>query len=252
MSRQVEHPNLSAATGRPYARLPTAHEPLVGRRTRRSPLVRLAAFVARAVDAQACTITLERGEASGKGNRHSWPASSKAGMRSASSRAEANRSAVATGRGGLPEPSGLNQASGVNGGARKCTRAIRAPITVGGKALGSIEVFVSNSRPEFDARDLDRLEMAALFVGKSIQVIQLQDVLRSRLAQLALAQSQRPLAIGSATSILGQGQMAKILARTFYREMANSGFDYKQIIDAATGIISELTRSLAQPQAATQ
>jgi hypothetical protein len=47
-----------------------------------------------------------------------------------------------------------------------------------------------------------------------------------------------------AQSIQNPSQLSKLLARSFYREMTRAGFDFNQIIGAATEIISELASNV--------
>jgi hypothetical protein len=45
-------------------------------------------------------------------------------------------------------------------------------------------------------------------------------------------------------SIQNPSQLSKMLARSFYTEMTRAGFDFSQIIGAATEIISELASNV--------
>jgi len=116
------------------------------------------------------------------------------------------------------------------------------PVQIDGLAIGEVRI----DRPKCVALDNPRLlAIFALFIGKSIQAAQLQAVLRSRFAQLALAQSAgRTLGDAVALSSQNPNQVARILAKSFYRELASAGFSVRQIINAATEIISEVSASL--------
>ncbi len=85
----------------------------------------------------------------------------------------------------------------------------------------------------------------ALVIAKLIQVIQLQNILNSRFAQIALAQSVnsatvKPLMIPAHH----QNRIAKIVAKSFYREMKKAGFGPNQIIITASEILSHLSENL--------
>jgi hypothetical protein len=138
--------------------------------------------------------------------------------------------------GGVPaDPSSLKP--------RVLDSGIRAlPLQVDGLAIGEVHV----DGPRGLAFDNPRLlAIFALFVGKSIQAAQLQAVLRSRFAQLALAQSAgKTLGDGVALSSQNPNRVARILAKSFYRELAGAGFSVQQIINAATEILSEVNASL--------
>lgn len=128
-------------------------------------------------------------------------------------------------------------------GQSKCFVAV--PITIADKVIG----IMNFSNPE-DGRtlcvtDLNRAVSVALLVGKSIQVIELQKILQSRFLQVSLAREAQSL-VGSAIAPLSQDpeRMAKIVAKTFYREMTRVGFDARHIVNAATEIISLLNQNL--------
>jgi GAF domain-containing protein len=91
--------------------------------------------------------------------------------------------------------------------ARRLTQGARslisAPISVDGRIIGVINVSDPELSRPFNLHDLSLLEMAALFIGKSIQVIQLQDVLNSRFAQLALAR-EAEATVGGAVAALSE------------------------------------------------
>ncbi|BBP05261.1 GAF domain-containing protein [Sulfuriferula plumbiphila] len=120
-----------------------------------------------------------------------------------------------------------------------------APISVNRKPIGVINLSEPNSATPFTQADLALLEIVALFVGKSIQAVQLQNLLNSRFAQIALVQDAEK-AIGGVmlSSAYDTDKMAKIVAKSFFREMTQAGFGSSQIIQAASEIISQLSSSL--------
>jgi signal transduction protein with GAF and PtsI domain len=124
---------------------------------------------------------------------------------------------------------------------------ISAPILVNGKIIGVVNVNGPQHGRPFNLGDLNLLDIVALFVGKTIQVIQLQNILNSRFTQISLAQDADKT-IGDALSNAGQNpdQIAKIVAKSFYREMTKAGFGPSQIINASSEIISELSKSLGK------
>jgi len=85
----------------------------------------------------------------------------------------------------------------------------------------------------------------ALLVGKSVQVSQLQGLLKSRFAQMAVVSEAQGLLAGAFTAeSLDTGKVVKMVAKTFYREMTKAGFRREHIVSAATEIISLLSESL--------
>jgi L-methionine (R)-S-oxide reductase len=158
--------------------------------------------------------------------------SSKQGPREAGMRTAANRRRA-------PDDVDAKADAGGGGGSM-----IAAPIWVKNRVIGVINLNARQDGRPFDGEDLQLLEVIALFAGRTIQVVQLQNLMQSRFAQIALAES-------AAKSAVLQGnvqpeQVAKIVAKTFYKEMTRAGFSPNQIIQTATEIISELTDSLGK------
>lgn len=116
-----------------------------------------------------------------------------------------------------------------------------SPIMIDANVIGVVNIN-GRSHP-FRMEDLKALEIIAMFMGKAIQVFQLRGVLNSRFAQMSLLGSNEKV-----EKLVWEAQhpekMAKILAKSFYKEMARSGFSSAQIINAATEIISELSGTL--------
>ncbi|MES1998419.1 MAG: GAF domain-containing protein [Pseudomonadota bacterium] len=119
------------------------------------------------------------------------------------------------------------------------------PIRAEGSTIGVMNVTHPGSASAFSASDLAMLEIIALLTGKAIQTVHLQNLLNSRFAQIALAQ-EADNAIGGVmlATAYDTDKMARIVARTFFREMTQAGFGSKQIIQAASEIISQLSGSL--------
>lgn len=122
---------------------------------------------------------------------------------------------------------------------------ISSPITINGRIIGVVNVSGHLQGRAFRMDDLNLLDVIALFIGKAIQVVQLQNILNSRFAQLALVQSaEKDLGGTLASAVQNPDQVAKILAKSFYKEMTRAGFGSSQIINAASEIIAQLSGSL--------
>lgn len=112
-----------------------------------------------------------------------------------------------------------------------------APIRIEGRTVGVANVAGTG----FTQADLALFEVICLFIGKSVQVAQLQHLLDSRFAQQALAQE----ADGVAPSTYRNPEdVARILARSFYKELVRGGFEAPQIVGAASEIIDQLNNKL--------
>ena len=119
------------------------------------------------------------------------------------------------------------------------------PVPVAGAPAGVLNISGPLGRSSFSTADLAYAELAAVLVGRAIQMGRLDRLLDSRLAQMAftLEGTQDACSVVS-LSAHEPDRVAGMLARAFYREMRHCGFSPNQIIHAAGEIISELTSSL--------
>jgi L-methionine (R)-S-oxide reductase len=125
-----------------------------------------------------------------------------------------------------------------------------APISVDAKIVGMVNACAPLGAP-FTQKDLLLLDVIALFIGKSIQVDQLQTILNSRFMQLALMQEVEGR-VGTAiasTAYQNPYQVARILAKSLFKEMTKAGFASAQIIGAASEIIAQLNGTLQRHSA---
>lgn len=122
---------------------------------------------------------------------------------------------------------------------------LACPVMLAGQPAGVLNVSAPVDRLSFSAADMDNAELAARLVGRVIQVTRLERLLDSRFAQMAFALEGAPDAASvTALSAHNPDKVAKMLAKSFYKEMRHCGFTPNQIIHAAGEIISELTGSL--------
>jgi L-methionine (R)-S-oxide reductase len=81
-----------------------------------------------------------------------------------------------------------------------------APIHVDARVVGVVNVCGAQGKDAFTETDLHLLDVLALFIGKSIQVLQLQGLLDSRFAQLALLREvEGSVAAGDTGQVVLQG-----------------------------------------------
>lgn len=120
-----------------------------------------------------------------------------------------------------------------------------APIHIDGKVVGVVNLCGAQDKVAFNRADLALLDVIALFIGKSIQVQQLQGLLDSRFAQLALLQEvQEKVGASVRTAYQNPDDVAKILAKSFFKEMTKAGFGSSQIVYAASELIDQLNNNL--------
>jgi len=130
---------------------------------------------------------------------------------------------------------------------------ICVPIMIGDKVIGVLNISNPKDGRHFTVEDLNLAVFIAILTGKSIQVIQLQNLLRSRYIQLAIARengSTRQVALAAISH--DPAKISKILAKSFYKEMASAGFGSDHIVSAATEIISQLNHNLAKHKSHTE
>ncbi|MBT1070910.1 GAF domain-containing protein [Pelotalea chapellei] len=124
---------------------------------------------------------------------------------------------------------------------------ICVPIIISGKVIGVLNVSNPVDNRCFDYNDLNLSVFVTLLIGRSVQVIQLQNLLKSRFAQMAIIQETGAVMDSVLdTENYDADMLVKMLSKSFYREMTKAGFTKNHIIKAATEIISQLHESLAR------
>jgi hypothetical protein len=122
---------------------------------------------------------------------------------------------------------------------------LACPVLLAGRPAGVLNLSLPLDRPSFSTADLACAELAAVLIGRAIQVGRLDRMLDSRFAQMAFTLEGATDACSVVSlSTHDPDKVAKMLARGFYREMRHCGFTPNQVIHAAGEIISELTSSL--------
>ena len=133
----------------------------------------------------------------------------------------------------------------LNGGHRSL---ISAPIPLDGKPIGVINVDSPVDGRVLSKDDLRLVNLFALYVGKSLHVVQLQNALNSRLLQYALAREATEaghLRDGRPVSPDPE-RLIKLVAKSVYRELRSGGFSPAQIIGVASAVMDELREAIAK------
>lgn len=125
---------------------------------------------------------------------------------------------------------------------------ICAPIPVAGRVRGVLNL----SRPQpFTHDDLALACIAGLLLGLALELARIQDLLRSRFAHRAMAEELREHPEMDAGSLgADAGRMARVLGRTFFRELRSAGYGSDHILTAATEVIGELGRDIGNSRKA--
>jgi L-methionine (R)-S-oxide reductase len=119
------------------------------------------------------------------------------------------------------------------GGSFICT-----PVLVGSHVIGVMNLSNRAGAAPFDDSDLALAEIVAALIGKSVQVERLQTLIRSRVAHMSLAREEKDVAARLAAGAVPPARVAKLLAKSFFRDLSSAGFEPGQIIEAATEIIT--------------
>ena len=126
---------------------------------------------------------------------------------------------------------------------------ISAPVWLADKVIGVINVSNRQDNYSFSGEDLKLLEIFALFIGKSIQIFELQNILKSRFIELAVAKEMQ----GKEESIRDNitpdpAKLSKIVAKAIFRELDNGGFGANQIISITTEILNILQQKMSKEE----
>lgn len=118
---------------------------------------------------------------------------------------------------------------------------ISAPIFIGNQVIGVINVSEQNNRKPFDEKDLEILKIFALFIGKSIQIIELQNMLQSRFLEIAVSKEVEKRGNKISNITPDPARISQIVAKAIFKELDKGGFGANQIINI-TGEILDLLR----------
>lgn len=144
----------------------------------------------------------------------------------------------------------MNEASLLNLGHQQTevfNSMVATPIHINNKLIGVLSASGHKLNRPLEQSDVEWIGMIGLLVGKSMQVVQLQNVLSSRFAQLALVREAKAnLGVALEKAVENPDQLARILAKSFFREMTHTGFSTSQIIQASSEIIAQLSSSLSR------
>jgi L-methionine (R)-S-oxide reductase len=126
------------------------------------------------------------------------------------------------------------------------TSFICTPIPVKNHVIGVMNLSSRPDSPPFNESHLVLADIVATLIGKSVQVERLQTLIRSRVAQLSLAREEKEVIARLTDGTLAPARVAKMLAKSFFKDMAAAGFEPGQIIDAASEIITLVSTDIAR------
>lgn len=120
---------------------------------------------------------------------------------------------------------------------------VASPIQVGGHTVGAVNLSRAGHRAVGSATDLHAIAAIAQLLGQAFYLNRLEQILNSQFAQLAIARQADDAPGNDAMLRAGADpeRLARLLAKSFYREMTKLGLDSSQVIVAASEIISQLS-----------
>jgi L-methionine (R)-S-oxide reductase len=121
---------------------------------------------------------------------------------------------------------------------------ICVPIAVGTHVIGVMNLSSRLGCERFADADLALAEIVAALIGKSVQVERLQTLLRSRVAHLSLAREEKEVVTRITDGTVPTARVAKLLAKSFFRDLTSAGFEPAQIIEAASEIITLISSDI--------
>ena len=126
------------------------------------------------------------------------------------------------------------------------TSLICVPIEISDHIVGVINLANHYGAIPFDESDMTISILVAALIGKSLQIERMRMLLRSRVSMTALAKSNGQSIPHLTDGSLHPAKTAKILGRSFYKDLADAGFEPREIIGAATEIIGRITEDVAR------
>lgn len=123
---------------------------------------------------------------------------------------------------------------------------IGVSIIVAEYPIGVMNLSNAVGAPPFSDADLTVAEIVAAMIGKAIQVDRVQTLLRSRIAQQHLINERTEVTQRLTAGTMPPSRLAKLLARSFYKDLASAGFESGQIIEAASEIITQITSDIGR------
>lgn len=128
--------------------------------------------------------------------------------------------------------------------ARQSGGFISLPIWTDEKVIGVINISKPTDGRTFTEQDLELATILGMFLSKSIQLLHLQYILKSKFAIAAMEREQRSKNQNISDLTRSPEKVARILAKGFYHELCDAGIEADHIIAAVSEIITLLNAQL--------
>lgn len=123
---------------------------------------------------------------------------------------------------------------------------LSVPMEAGEHVIGVMHLATRAGAPPFEASDVHVAQIVATLIANAVQVQRLHTLIQSRVAQATLAREQKQVVEKLTDGTVPPARIAKLLAKSFFRDLSSAGFEPAQIIEAASEIIalvsSDITR----------
>jgi L-methionine (R)-S-oxide reductase len=123
---------------------------------------------------------------------------------------------------------------------------ISAPIFISNKVIGVINVSDKKDNQIFAKPDLELLKIFALFVGKSIHIVELQNILQSRFMEIAVAKEVEKRGNKISNLTPDPSKISNIVAKAIFKELDRGGFGPNQIINITSEILNLLQQKMSK------
>ncbi|PSF38364.1 GAF domain-containing protein [Aphanothece hegewaldii CCALA 016] len=124
----------------------------------------------------------------------------------------------------------------------KSTSLLAVPLFQNNQMMGAIIVEHPEEKKYFEETDLDLLSLFAKIASQTLHIAYLQNILKSKFVTLAVAREIQETQEADPHPT----KLAKIVAKSFFREVTQAGFSPPQIIETATEVLHLLHLTLAK------
>jgi L-methionine (R)-S-oxide reductase len=118
----------------------------------------------------------------------------------------------------------------------KPTSLMSVPLLQNNQMIGAIIIEHPLQKKFFEESDLDLLKLFAKVASQSLHITHLQNILKSKFVTLAVSREIQE----TQEDDLHPTKLAKIVAKSFFREVTQAGFSSPQIIEVATEVLNLL------------
>lgn len=126
---------------------------------------------------------------------------------------------------------------------------ISVPIILAKQVVGVINVTRAINKDSFAQQDLELLKLLAHYASQALHISQLQAMVQSRFVEMAVVKDLEETQAEQSLALQPDfNRLAKLVAKSFFRELTKAGFGPNQIISIATEVLNLLQNTLDKHQ----